>query len=118
MKFTLIVIAFVTLVSCSSTKTTTENVVQKETAAMDTQKMIENGYIKGTIVASSEENDCPFVIEVSGRQDNYYLDPINLDETFKKDGVKVWFTYNGLKMMNRCEKASPISINDIQKRAE
>ena len=41
---------------------------------MDTQKMIENGFERGVIIASTEEKNCPFVIEVAGKQDNYYLD--------------------------------------------
>jgi len=46
-------------------------------------------------------------------------DPINLDESFsafKQDGMKVWFTFAGLRMMNRCEKANPINLIDIQTR--
>ena len=48
----------------------------------------------------------------------YHLDPINITEEFKKDGEKIWIKFGGLKMMNRCEKANPISIIEIQKRVE
>ena len=44
------------------------------------------------------------------------LDPINLEESMKKDGLKVWVTYQGLRMMNRCEKANPVSIVEIEMR--
>lgn len=118
MKSILLLFAIVLFTSCSTTKTTAETMEKEEPAVVDSKNMIENGFIRGTIVASTAEGDCPFVIEVAGRQDNYYLDPINLDEVFKKGGEKVWFTYNGLRMMNRCEYATPISIIAMQKRAE
>ncbi|MEZ4779930.1 MAG: hypothetical protein R2786_11190 [Flavobacteriaceae bacterium] len=118
MKVTLFVFATLLIISCSTTKTTTETMEKKETIVLDAKKMIADGFIKGAIVASTEEGDCPYVIEVAGRQDNYYLDPINLDEAFKIGGQKIWFKYNGLRMMNRCEYANPISITEIQKRAE
>ncbi|MCB0457122.1 MAG: hypothetical protein R2776_10050 [Flavobacteriaceae bacterium] len=118
MKSILFAFALVAMISCSTTKTVNETTNKKETTAMDAKKMIENGFERGVIIASTEEKNCPFVIEVAGRQDNYYLDPINLDEAFKKGGEKIWFKYNGLRMMNRCEYANPVSITEIQKRAE
>ena len=81
-------------------------------------KMIEDGFKMGTIVASKAEGDCPFTIQMEGEDKPYFLDPINLDESFKKNGQKVWFTFNGLRMMNRCEKANPVSIVEMKKRED
>ena len=80
--------------------------------------MIEAGFIKGTIVTSKVEGDCPITIQVEGKEDAYFLDPINLEENYKKDGEKVWFKFEGLRRKNRCNKANPISIIEIQKRVE
>lgn len=103
------------LVACSSTKTASN---QPNTQTMEEQKeMLAEGYLMGTIMAHSSEGNCPYIIEVVA-DPPYYFDPINLDENFKKEGEKIWFTFAGLRMMNRCEKANPVSILDIKKRAE
>ena len=105
---------------CSSTKTTTGGDTQATTseAKMAIEKMEAEGFLKGVIVASDADGDCAFVIKVENKEQTSMYDPINLDNAYMKDGVKVWFKYGGLRMMNRCEKASPISIVEIQKRGE
>ena len=102
---------------CSSTKTTntTEN---SNNVELETKKMMEEGFKKGIIVASDKEGDCPYTIQLMDENFPYYLDPINITEEFKKDGEKIWFKFNGLKMMNRCEKANPVSLTEIMKRVE
>ncbi len=105
------------IMSCSSYKNNSKT--NKETAAMNESKtMLAEGYLAGTIVTSEKEGDCPYKIEVNGADGKYFLDPTNLEADFQKDGQKIWFKFTGLRMMNRCENASPISLNEIQKRAE
>lgn len=89
------------------------NTESNETMA-NSKKMMADGFTLGTVVASTVEGDCPYVIssEIDGNKVLY--DPINLDDTYKKDGMKVWYKYNGLRMMNRCEKANPVSLSEIQ----
>lgn len=90
-----------------------------EAKKMETEKMLEAGYQLGTIVASSAEGDCPFVIELATKTDTLLYDPINLDKSFssfKQDNMKVWFTFQPLRMMNRCTKANPINLIDIKTR--
>ena len=104
-------------VGCSSTKNTADTMDESKKAEAMNQKMMEAGFLKGTVVAEESESNCPYTIKVEA-ETTYYLDPVNLDETFQKDGEKIWFTFRGLSMMNRCDKASPINIEAIQKRAE
>jgi hypothetical protein len=117
MKTTILIVAL-TIFSCSSKKTTTDAMADTKKSEMIT-KMEENGFKMGTIVASKAKGDCPYVIQMEGEdKQSYFLDPINLDESFKINGEKIWFTYAGLRMMNRCEKANPVSIIDMEKREE
>lgn len=102
---------------CSLTKTT------KASSESDIEKLqqndklfLEQGYIKGTIVYSDIKGDCEYTILVEST--GTLFDPINLENNFKKDAIKIWFTYNGLRMMNRCEKANPIRIDSIHMRME
>ena len=122
-------IVALTLLSCGSTEkqttstaetTTTEATIETETNTdnekMDAQKLMAAGYILGTIVYSDKEGDCPYTIQMPGdKMEFYYLDPVNLEEKFKKDGQKVWIKFNGLRRMNRCDKATPAEITSIKK---
>ncbi|MEM0517928.1 MULTISPECIES: hypothetical protein [Aequorivita] len=108
------------ILSCGTTVKQTESTSTEETTSkeetVDPQKMIAAGYMLGTIIYSDKENDCPYTIQMPGdKMEFYYLDPINLDETYKVDGLKVWVKFNGLRRMNRCDKATPAEITDIKK---
>ncbi|MFC7358077.1 hypothetical protein ACFQO1_10285 [Jejudonia soesokkakensis] len=73
-------------------------------------KMDEN-FLSGTILYSAEENDCAYTIKVSNEESGFVLyDPINLEDTYMKEGLNVKFQFKPLKMKNRCDKANPISI--------
>ena len=115
---TSISLLFVLAMSCNTSKTITSN-NENEMSTEDTnteQKMIEAGFKKGTIIYSEEEGDCPYTIQIE--ENGNFFDPINLEESYKTGGLNVWVKYNGLRMMNRCIKANPVSIAEIQKRAE
>lgn len=123
LKTAIIIIAF-TVFSCgstekqttSTTETTTKTETNTDSAIMDAKKMMSAGYLLGTIVYSDKEGDCPYTIQMPGdKMEFYYLDPINLEETYKKDGQKVWIKFAGLRRMNRCDKATPAEIIDIKK---
>lgn len=115
MKSIVFLSALLMAVSCSTSKSTGN---QSSMQNMEEEKkMLAEGYLKGTIKVYSSEGNCPYVIKVAAANP-YYFDPVNLDEAFKMDGEKIWFKYNGLGMMNRCEKAVPVSLSAIKKRAE
>ena len=117
LKTSLVLVGIIFMLSCTSKKTTTDAMSDTERTALNT-KMMENDFKMGTIVVSTAEGDCPYTIQLDDNNYSYYLDPINLDEGFKKHGEKIWLKFAGLKMANRCEKANPISIIEIQKREE
>jgi len=97
--------------SCTCKKTVIE--AKNESDTVTETKMLEAGFKKATIVASTVKGDCPYTLKVDG--ENNLFDPINLEETYKSSGMQVWFTYHPLRMMNRCEKANPIEIVEMRK---
>lgn len=113
------------IVSCGTTEKQTQTTSTSETTSsesttntetLDSIKMLAEGYTLGTIVYSDKEGDCPYTIQMPGdKMEFYYLDPINLEESFKVDGQKVWIKYNGLRRMNRCDKATPAEVVDMKK---
>ena len=116
-KSTFLLLSIFIMSCCSSTKTT-GNSNTADNSNMETKQMIEEGYKMGVIVTSRKEGDCPITIHIQG-DETYYLDPINIAEMYKViDGEKVWVKFTGLRMMNRCDKANPVSLTEIKKRME
>ncbi|EDM44327.1 glycyl-tRNA synthetase [unidentified eubacterium SCB49] len=107
-KFTIIGSLFLVLACNSakdiSTEQITENLEQEK-------EMLAQGFTKGTIVYSDIEGDCEYTIKLD---DGRFFESTDLKEDFKKDGKIVWFTYGPLRRMNKCEKASPVSIIEMK----
>ncbi|MFT5751123.1 MAG: hypothetical protein ACI828_000952 [Flavobacteriales bacterium] len=108
----IVAIVFGTAGSCKSSEKVTEDAKQvgkdKTTEATTT---LDDRYVEGVIVYSKEEGDCEYTIKTTA---GVMYDPINLEDTYKKDATTVVFKFAGLRMPNRCIKANPIRIEDIR----
>lgn len=116
MKSFFIIASLSILMGCNTTKNTQQVDPPMDNSA-EIKEMTAQGFLMGTIKTYKTEGSCPFVIEVAGETPIFY-DPINLEEVYKVNDQKIWFKFAGLRMMNRCVKANPVSILEIQKRAE
>lgn len=115
LKLSIMVISIFFFLGCSSTKTHNNSAdVSASEVEHEKGKYLKEGYHKGIIVYSAIESDCKYTIQVM--PEGNFFDPINLDDAFKLDGAKVWFSYFPLRMMNRCDKANPISIEHMEMR--
>ena len=85
-----------------------------EQVQIDMNKMKADGFTSGKIIASSEESACPFTIDLDDENYSYLLDPINLEDAFKKDGLMIWVKFSALRMQNRCDNANPVNISEIK----
>ncbi len=107
------------LYHCNTTKGTNEKAVNDDTndsKAINSQKMVEKGFIKGTLSANKSKG-CPYILTVEKYTDK--LDPINIQDFFKTDmPEKVWVKYSDLRMNSRCNEARPVSIQEINKRTD
>lgn len=115
LKTSLLLLVLIATSCCTSGKTSKNNTAtESNTTMVNAKKLMADGFTMGTIVASTVEGDCPYVIssEIDGNTVMY--DPINLEEMYQKQGTKIWYKYNGLKMMNRCDKANPVNVTEIQ----
>ena len=78
-------------------------------------ELIPEGFTAGVIQENTKKEDCQFTIIVSEQNKQvYFLDPINLDEKKKKNGLVVFFKYRPLRMMSRCQRANPVEIQEMQ----
>jgi hypothetical protein len=103
-----------TVLSCVSSQNQSRNLETNSAA-----QMMADGYLPGRIIYSDLADDCEYTIQLKeGEKDFYYVDPINLDENFRRDNQTVWVKFNGLRRMNRCEKAAPVEITEIKHRDE
>ncbi len=110
LKFTFILLFFFT--SCNSRKNMdTKTFIKSEKY----KKMISDGYTFGKIIKSNVKGDCEFSIKIS---DSLYYDPVNLSDLYRKDKLEIWFKFTRMRRMNRCQKALPITINDIVKKKQ
>lgn len=118
------VVLSVIILSCGTFKngSQTEKPSQKaeiKAQKIEGEKMMAAGYLPGRIVYSDLVDDCEYTIQLIGDDKNfYYVDPINLKEEFMKDQRTVWVKFNVLRRMNRCEKARPVEIDEIEDRME
>ena len=109
------------LIGCSSTnKATSEekNATNTKEIEMKNSEMLAAGFTMAEVVESKKEGDCLFTLKMENKGNEYFLDPINITDEFKIHGEKVWVKYSGLRRMNRCIKANPVTINEIEKRME
>ncbi len=112
------------MISCVSTQNQPENIETNSPEEIEAKKIaaaekMAAGYIPGRIIYSDLEGDCEYTIQLNdGVRGFYYVDPINLSNKFHTHGQTVWVKYGGLGRMNRCEKAAPVSIIEIENRDE
>lgn len=106
--------------SCDSAKTaSTDREPENKTVNAMESKLQAEGYLSA-VIKYQAGSKCTYVLVNEKSQLKY--DPINIDEekfmSFKKDSEKVYFKYRALRMMNRCDDAQPIEIEDIKKRED
>lgn len=99
--------------ACNSTKESAEESVTNSSTNLQNEKMIAAGFTSGTIETAKDEGDCDVMIKVA---DGRYFESMDIPENFSKDAMKIWFTYTPQRRMSRCQKASPIAIQDIKER--
>lgn len=90
----------------SLTQSTTSTVATQENKV----KPIESNKIIGTVLDKSKIDGCSYVISIN---DSTNYEPINLEKTYQKDGLKIMFTYKLSRAMTACMMGQPIVIQKI-----
>lgn len=110
MKTTLLLLGAAALLCFTSCKNTEEVAKDNMEEKVAKETFDPTGYTAGVIEYSKEKDDCEYTIKL---KEGLYYDPINLEDGYKKDGMAVYFKFRGLRMMNRCPKANPVSIEEM-----
>ena len=69
------------------------------------------GYTIATVRDMSGLDGCGFLLVAD---DSTRYEPMNLDSQFRKDGVRVFFTYKPVDGMSICMSGKMISLTDIK----
>lgn len=86
--------------SCASKKASTST------------KELNKTHTKGTIIDNSKLDGCTYLIVL---EDHSTFEPINLDATFKQDGLQIYFLYKKSNAMSVCMAGQPITLLEIKK---
>lgn len=120
----LLLLFIATFSSCLTPKETSQTMETNSPSEIEAkkiaaQKMMAEGYLPGRIIYSDLADDCEYTIQLKAdEKEFYYVDPINLEQSFRRNNQTVWVKFNGLRRMNRCEKAAPVEITEIKNRDE
>ena len=78
--------------------------------AIDTHE--QNGFAKAAIINYAIDG-CTFMIQL---EDGKKLEPVNLQDEFKKDNLKVWIKYKHFKGNSICMAGEMVTITAIETR--
>lgn len=81
----------------------------------NTQRPPSPAHVRGEILSNpalDNESNCAWFLKLDQDSINL-LDPVNLNEDFQQNGIKVWVHYSGMRRMNRCPEASPVWVQDM-----
>lgn len=108
----LIFLAVIVMSNCKSTSG-----IQESNANGAETYPNKEGYVIGQVSKFDVEGACAYAIKTEG-EDSEWLDPTNLGDEFKQNGLIVVFSFTSLRMANRCEKARPIEVIDMSVKEE
>lgn len=81
---------------------------------IDTNPTTEESTISGKVYISSE--GCPFYIIAIEEGKEVKMYPVNLEESFKKNGIKIKFSYNLSRAMqpSNCQVDKVVSVSNVK----
>ncbi|MFT7614664.1 MAG: hypothetical protein ACI9J3_003647 [Parvicellaceae bacterium] len=90
---TVILVMAVSSISCVTKKDTPE----KEDIFEVVPMMNSTNYITGTVTDEYAKDGCKFLIKVMGKGAEQLINPVNLPDKYKKDGMKISFMWTASK---------------------
>lgn len=97
--------------SCNSYESAKNNEINQ---AQKNKQMIAKGFTQATVILQASEQGCPVILKTESES----FDPVNIDQSFSIDQLEVWVKFTRLRRANRCNMAWPVSIFEIQKKAD
>jgi len=102
--------------SCSKKSAPTskakDETTEQKTVELDYEK---EKFIRATVVDMSGLDGCTFLLKL---EDGKKLEPLNLDQAYKKDGLAVWIRYVDSKgSVSICMAGKMVKLIALEKRA-
>lgn len=110
----LLIFLFIGIYSCASKEKATKT--NQEETAQDEPTIDQNMKAATLVDYSERDSTCSLLLVL---EDGNVLQPLQIDNEYRKDGIKVWidFSYSKRKQ-GPCSFGTPIVINKITKRLE
>lgn len=106
------------LLSCASKKDNLEvkkeaekSIEAKKDDSNKINKLKAAGYTFGKIVDKTGLDGCSFVIQT---QDSSFLEPIGLEDQYKKNQLSIAFKYRPSRAMSTCMMGKPAVISEVK----
>lgn len=91
-----------------------EEAAQSDTTPVEEELSGETG-ISAIVTSEYADEGCTFLLQIEEEREKVLLMPIELDEEFKKDGLKVSIQFHFSRVMqSECQKGRPIVIDSIK----
>lgn len=106
------IICFGVFTACKSgVNKNTSQVEAKSQSSTRDQKLLQAGYTYGVITDKTGLDGCTFVIYGDSSR---AFEPYNLEEEYKKDGLKIYFKYRLSRAPSICQHGQPIILSEIK----
>lgn len=94
------------LMACAPTKTS---------ISLEKEREREEANYSGEVTTDFAKDGCPVLIQYKDSEELKYLIPVQLDEQFKKHGLKISFSFHYSRIMQgECQMGQPAVLEDIK----
>ena len=91
------------IISLKKTKSSPKDSVYKN--------MKKSGYTFGKVLDKTKTSGCTFVIQIN---DSTIFEPVNLEDKFKKEGLKIAFKYRKSRAMTTCMMGQTVVLSQVK----
>lgn len=110
-RFTLGILLFLVFCSCGTAE---DAASAKQEDPLLEQKMLSDGYARGTITHKYMPDQCDWLVGINSNE--AYFQAINLEKEYQKEGLEVWIKYRPIRPVQGACSVQWINIESIQKR--
>lgn len=109
MKITFLALTMILITSCGTQK----EVVKSGDGAANVEQIANDGMIVGIVRMNAK--GCPLYLDANENGEAITMYPVNLDEKYKKDGIRLKFTYTPSRAMQpeECNVNKVVALDSV-----
>jgi hypothetical protein len=109
MKIILLAITSILIASCGTQKAA----VQSNDEGSNSEQVANDGMVVGIVRINPK--GCPLYLDANENGEAITMYPVNLDEKYKKDGIRIKFTYTPSRAMQpeNCDVTKVVALDSV-----